>query len=108
MNLISVEKEVFYHGWIDPKKQLPNVRWYTSSRDGKRYFDVIEILLLRKLVFPDGDLYVVSIGEYDSMQIPEVWRTWDQHKDKNGSHEAGGNVVDDVVAWQYLPPIPKE
>jgi len=100
------EEEIFEHGWIDPKIQLPEddiVDWYGKPCDSPK-----RILLLRKLEFRDGVLYVVSVGEYDRGSIPFDWRTWDEHKEKDGSHEPNGTVVYDVIAWRPHPPIPDD
>lgn len=99
------ESEIFDHGWIDPNKELPKLIWNINNR-GESYFDVIDVLLLRKLVFSDNIIYVVSIGEYDNMSIPSEWRTWNQQKDEDGCYAPGGQTVDDVIAWRYLPKIP--
>lgn len=89
---------MYMTNWSKPEFIIPKVVW----KDGY-YYPRLLILLREIQITPEDKHLTLSIGEYDTTGSPPVWRTWDEHLDKDGIVDCNGKIVTDVVGWIYAP-----
>jgi hypothetical protein len=95
--------------WISIKDSLPPVKWSEPDEKGKRYFDSVPVLLLRKITCPNEKTFnSIVVGEHDTGCIPDRWVICYYTVSEEYGLEHEDVEIDDVTHWMPLPSCPEK
>lgn len=94
--------------WFSVEDKFPPVKWSKKDKDGRKYFQTVPVLLLRKIISRNGSFQSIAVGEHDTESIPSRWVICYYLYTNEDGLEHVDVEINDVTHWMPLPEPPKE